>query len=112
MAYRSVLFPAPAVRQQVMDVRHSSVVRKTYVFHKSTRVTRPPSIVLTHCSRRTILRILYVVLSKRSSDSLTDQGETASVERPFAADHLQNPVGLGNERKGEKQQTFHFVHFV
>jgi hypothetical protein len=48
-----------------------------------------------------MLRILYVVLSKRSSDSLTDQGETASVERPFAAGHLQNTVGLGNKRGGE-----------
>jgi len=54
-----------------------------------------------------MLQFLYVVLSKRSSDSSTDQGETASVERPFAAGHLQNTVGLGNERGGEKQQTLH-----
>jgi hypothetical protein len=47
-----------------------------------------------------MLRFLYVVISKRSYDSSTDQGETASVERPFAAGHLQNTVGLGNEREG------------
>jgi hypothetical protein len=59
-----------------------------------------------------MLRFLYVVRSKQSHDSSTDQGETASVECPFAAGHLQNAVGLGNEREGEKQQTFHLVHFV
>jgi hypothetical protein len=59
-----------------------------------------------------MLRFLYVVLSKRSFDSSTDQGETTSVERPFAAGHLQNIVGLDNERGGEKQQTFHLVNFV
>jgi len=58
-----------------------------------------------------MLRFLYAALSKRSSDLSMDQGETANVERPFAAGHLQNTVGLGNER-GEKQQTFHLVHFV
>jgi hypothetical protein len=57
-----------------------------------------------------MLRSLYVVLSKRNSDSLTDQGETASFERHFAAGHLQNTVGLGNKR-GEKQ-TFHLARFV
>jgi hypothetical protein len=59
-----------------------------------------------------MLRFLYVELSKRSYDSSTDQGETASVERPFAAGHLQNTVGLGNEKGVEKQQTFHPVIFV
>jgi hypothetical protein len=53
-----------------------------------------------------MLRFLYVVLSKRNSDSSTDQGETASVERPFAADHLQNTVGLGNKRGGERNKRF------
>jgi hypothetical protein len=51
-----------------------------------------------------MLRFLYVVLSKRSFDSSTDQEETASVERPFAAGRLQNTVGLGNERK-ERETT-------
>ena len=60
-----------------------------------------------------MLRFLYVVLSKRSSDSSTDQEETASVERPFAADHLQNTVGFGNEGGVcEEQQTFYLVAFV
>ena len=58
-----------------------------------------------------MLRFLYVVLSKRSYDSSTDQGEKANVERPFAAGHLQNTIGLGNEREG-KQQTSHVVNFV
>ena len=58
-----------------------------------------------------MLRFLYVVNSKQSYDSSTDQGGTASVERPFAAGHLQNTVSLGDEMWGE-QQTFHFVHFV
>jgi hypothetical protein len=34
-------------------------------------------------------RSLYVVLFERSFDSSMDWGERASVERPFAADHLQ-----------------------
>ncbi len=53
-----------------------------------------------------MLRTLYVVLSKRSSDSSMDQGETASVERPFATGHLQNTVGLGNERRGRENKRF------
>ena len=51
-----------------------------------------------------MLRFLYVVLSKRRFDSSTDQGETASVERPFAAGRLQNTIGLGNERE-ERETT-------
>jgi hypothetical protein len=45
-----------------------------------------------------MLQFLYVVLSKQSSDSSTDQGETASVEYLFVAGRLQNTVGLGNKR--------------
>ena len=48
-----------------------------------------------------MLRFLYVVPLKRGSDSSTDQGETATVGHPFAAGHLQNTVGLGNERGRE-----------
>ena len=60
-----------------------------------------------------MLQFLYVVISKRSSDSLTDQGETTNVERRFAAGHLQNTVGFGNGKEGEeKRQTFHLVHLV
>jgi hypothetical protein len=102
MTYRNVLFPAPAVRSPSYRCKALIIVRKTYTFRESTGGTPSPSILLTHCSRRTMLRFLYVVLSKRSSDSSRDQGETASVERPFAAGHLQNTVGLGNERGGEK----------
>jgi hypothetical protein len=58
-----------------------------------------------------MLRFLYVVLSKRSFDSSTDQGETASVECPFAAGHLQNTVGLGNERKREMNNK-RFILFI
>ena len=82
--------------QQVIDVKYSSIVRKTYVFHESTRVSPSPSILLTHCSRKTTLRFVHVVLSKQSFDLPTDQGERASIERPFSAGHLQDTVGLGN----------------
>jgi hypothetical protein len=58
-----------------------------------------------------MLRFLYVVLSKRSFDSSTDQGETTSVEHPFAARHLQNTVGLGNERWWERNNK-RFILFV
>jgi hypothetical protein len=58
-----------------------------------------------------MLRFLYVVLSKRSFDSSTDQGETASVEHPFLAGHLQNTVGLGSERWGERSNK-RFILFV
>jgi hypothetical protein len=104
-------FLRPLRDQQVINVRHSSAVRNTYVFHGSTRGTHLPSILSTHCSRRTMLRFLYVVHSKRSFDSSMDQGETANVERLFAAGHLQNTVGLGN-KGGGRQQTFHLVNFV
>ena len=63
-----------------------------------------------NCSRRTNPRFLYVVLSKRNFDSSTDQGETASVERPFAAGRLQNTIGLGNERE-EKRKNERFISF-
>jgi hypothetical protein len=53
-----------------------------------------------------MLRFLCVALSRRNFDSSTDLGETASVEYPFAADHLQNTVGIGNEREGENNKRF------
>ena len=43
-----------------------------------------------------MLRFLYVVLSERSFDSSTGQGERANVEPPIAVVHLQDIVGLGN----------------
>jgi hypothetical protein len=54
---------------------------------------------------------LYVVLSKRSFDLSTDQGETASVGRPFAAGHLQNTIGLDNEG-GRERDNKRFILFV
>jgi len=73
------------------------MVRKTYVFHEPTIVNPSISILLTRCSRRTMLQFLYVVLSERSFDSSTGQGERASVEPPIGVVHLQDIVGLGNE---------------
>ena len=73
-------------------------VRKTYVYHESTRMTPELSILLMCCSQRTMLLSHGVALSERSCDSLTGQGERASSERPIAAGHLQDTVGLGSER--------------
>ena len=56
-----------------------------------------------------MLQFLYAVISKRSSDSSTDQGETTSVGRRFAAGHLQNTVGLGDKRWGNNK---HFILFI
>jgi hypothetical protein len=95
-------FLPPLHDQQVIDASYSSVVRKTYVCRKPTRVTPSPSILLTHCSRKPMMWFLYIALSKRSFDSSTDQGGTTSVECPFAAGHLQNTVGLDNERGGRE----------
>ena len=58
-----------------------------------------------------MLRFLYVVLSKRSFDSSTDQGETASVEHLFPAGHLQNTVGLCRKWWGERNNK-RFISFV
>jgi len=54
-------------------------------------------------------RFLYVVLLKQSSDSLTDQGETASVERPFAAGRLQDTVDLGNKNEANNKRFILFI---
>jgi hypothetical protein len=99
-------FLRPLYDQQVIDVRHSSVARKTYVFRVSTGRTRSPSILLTHCSRRTTLQILYAVLPKRSSDSSRDPGETAIVERPFAAGHLHIPSVSATKGRGRNNKRF------
>jgi len=85
---------------------------KTYVFHESTIVIPSISILLTRCSRRTILRFLYVVLSELSFDSLTGQAERASVEPPIAVVHLQDIVGLGNEMsRGNNERFVLFISF-
>jgi hypothetical protein len=57
-------------------------------------------------------RFLYAVLSERSFDSSTDQGERASVEPPIAVVHLQDIVGLGNETlKGNNERFVLFISF-
>ena len=63
--------------------------RKTYVYHKPIRATPSHSILLIHCSQRTTLQFRCVELSERSCGSSTGQGERASIEHPFEADHLQ-----------------------
>ena len=113
MTYRSVLFPAPAVRSTGYRRRALIGSLKTYAFHESTRVTPSPSILLTRCSRRTMLRFLYVVLSKRSSDLSTDLGETTSVEPPLAAGHLQNIISLNIKKGGrEKRNNKRFILLI
>ena len=53
--YRSVLFPAPALGSTiVISLRKSSMVRKTYVYHESTKRTPSLSILLSFYSRRTM----------------------------------------------------------
>jgi hypothetical protein len=101
-------FLRPLYDQRVTDTKHSLVVLKTYVFRGSTTVNPSPSTLSANCSRRAMLRFLYVVLSRRSFDSSTDQGETASVERPFAAGRLQNTVGLGKERENREATNVSF----
>jgi len=53
-----------------------------------------------------MLRFHYDVLLKRSCGSSMGQGETASVERPSAAGHLQHTIGHCNERWGENGKRF------
>jgi hypothetical protein len=42
-------------------------------------------------------QFLYIVLSERSFDSSTGQGERASVEPPIAVVHLHDIIRHGNE---------------
>ena len=46
----------------------------------------------------------HVVISKRSYDSLTDQGERASVGRPVAAVRLQDTIVI-HQTLGEAKTT-------
>jgi hypothetical protein len=55
-------------------------------------------------------RFLYVVLSKQSSDSSRDQVETASVERPFAAGHLQ--ISLVSATEGGERSNKRFILLI
>ena len=75
--------------------------RKTYVYRESIRTTPQLSILLMHCPRRTMLQSHYVELSERSRDLSTGQEERAIVERPDAAGHLGDTVGLNNKRGGK-----------
>ena len=104
-------FLRPLYRRLVIDTKHPSVVRKTYVFRRSTTVTPSPSTLSANCSRGTRLLFLYVVISKRSFDSSTDQGEKASVEHPFEAGRLQNTIDLGKERE-ERETTNVSFHLM
>jgi hypothetical protein len=59
-----------------------------------------------------MLRFLYVVLSERSFDSSTGQGERASVEPPIAVVHLQDLVGLSKEMlRGNNERFVLFISF-
>ena len=59
-----------------------------------------------------MLRFLYVVLSERSFDSSTGQGERASFGPPIAIVHLQDIVGLGNKvLRGNNERFVLFISF-
>ena len=83
--------------------------RKTYVYRESIRTTPQLSILLMHCPRRTMLQSHYVELSERSRDLSTGQEEKAIVERPVAAGHLGDTVGLNNERWGGKTNASSYL---
>ena len=59
-----------------------------------------------HCSQRTTLQFPYVVLSEQSFDSSTGQEEKASVERRVVAGHLQDTIGIINERVEKNNKRF------
>jgi len=48
VTYRSVLFPAPAFKPTRYQCDALVMVRKTYVYHESTRATPSHSILLTY----------------------------------------------------------------
>jgi hypothetical protein len=62
----------PLRDQEVINARRALAVGRTYVSHGSTRATHSLSILLIHCSRRTMLRFHDVVPSKQSFGSSTD----------------------------------------
>jgi hypothetical protein len=70
------------------------------------------SILLIHCSRRTTLLFLYVVLFERNFDWSTGLGERASVERPFEGDHLQKYCrSRGRNAESENIRRVLFILF-
>ena len=107
-------FPRPGfnINKQLMQGTRSLGAQNTYVYHESTKMTLSLSILSIHCSQRTMRRFRRVVLSERSCDWLTGQGETASVERPAAADRLQKYSQSQRRKAGKIEQTFHLVHII
>jgi hypothetical protein len=57
-----------------------------------------------------MLQSLCVELSGQSSNSSMDQGERASVERRFAADHLKDTVNLSDKTcRGDGKRFILFI---
>ena len=56
---------------------------------------------------------LQVVLSERSFDLSTGQGERANVERPFVVRRLQDTIGTGNVKLGgnNNERLILFISF-
>ena len=59
-----------------------------------------------------MLRFRRVVLSERSCNLLTGLGETANVERPVAAGHLQKYLQSQRRKAAKIRQTLYLVHIV
>ena len=100
--------------QEAIIAKDALAVGGTYVSHGSTRETPLLSILLIHRPRRTMLQFLYVVLSKRSFDSSTDQEERASIGPLAAVGHLQDAVSSDSRQESieGKQQTLYLIHLV
>ena len=65
-----------------------------------------------HSSQRTTLRFHCAVLSEQSCDSLTGQGERASIERRIAAGRLQDIVRSQQQRvKNNNKRFILFISF-
>ena len=62
----------PLRDQEAINAKRALAVGGTYVSHGSTTATPSLSILLIHCSRRTMLRFLHVVRDNRCCDSPTD----------------------------------------
>jgi hypothetical protein len=82
-----------------------------YVFHESIRVTPLPSILLMHCSQRTILRILYVVPSNEVLIRRWVKGRQPVLNLLLQLVTYRIP-SVSATKGGEREQMFHLVHFV
>jgi hypothetical protein len=108
--------------QQVIDVRHSSIVRKTYVFHKSTRVTPAfhsvNALLLKKYAAVPLCRAFETKLLSADPGKQPVLNVLLQLVLPVAercstlAGHLQNTSVVSATKGEEKQQTFHLVHFV